>query len=53
MFAPATLLGAAIGYVAGAFTPSVLKAIKAFFVKETTALKADAEKVVADIKKKV
>ena len=33
------ILFAGIGYITGAFTPSVLRKIKALFVKETTAAK--------------
>jgi hypothetical protein len=47
------LLSAGIGYIAGAFTPSVLRKVKSFFVKETTKLKADAVKAEADVAKKV
>lgn len=32
-------IGGAIGFVSGAFVPSVTRRIKAFFVKETTAVK--------------
>lgn len=39
-FLVAQLPGAGVGFVAGAFTPSVLRKIKALFVKETTAAKA-------------
>lgn len=34
-----------IGFVSGAFCPSILRKIKAFFVKEGNAAKADVSKV--------
>jgi hypothetical protein len=37
-----SILFAAAGFVAGAFTPSVGRKIKSFFVKETTAAKTAA-----------
>lgn len=37
---------AAAGYVAGAFTPGVLRKVKALFVKEADAVKADVAKKV-------
>jgi hypothetical protein len=37
-----TLIIAAAGYVAGAFTPSIGRKIKALFVKEANAAKASA-----------
>ncbi len=40
---PSIPVVAGIAYVAGAFTPAIGRKIKAFFVKEGTALKADAE----------
>jgi len=39
--------GAAIGFVVGAFTPSVGRKIKGYFVKESAVLKADAAGVVS------
>jgi hypothetical protein len=43
-----TVIGAAVGFVAGAFTPAVGRTIKAWFSKEVAAVKAD---VVADVVK--
>ena len=40
-------IGAAAGYVAGAFTPAIGRKIKALFVKDTGALKVDAAKAQA------
>jgi hypothetical protein len=34
-----TLFGAAVGFVVGAFTPSIGRMIKSWFVKEATAVK--------------
>lgn len=52
-----TLAGAVIGFVVGAFTPAVGRKIKALFVKETTAVKTNAEvkatAVANDIKAKL
>ena len=47
------ILFAGIGYITGAFTPSVLRKIKALFVKETKALKASAVAEEAKIAKKL
>ena len=53
----AQLPGAVVGFIVGAFTPSVGRLIKGFFVKETTAakvaIKAEVVKVVTDAAKKV
>ncbi len=38
------IVAAAIGYVAGAFTPSIGRKIKALFVKEATVVKVDVAK---------
>jgi len=38
------LLYLAVAYVAGAFTPSVGRKIKSFFVKEAAVVKADVTK---------
>ena len=38
------ILFAGIGFVAGAFTPGILRKIKSYFVKEATALKTDITK---------
>lgn len=46
-------IGAGAGYVGGAFTPSILRKIKAFLTKEATAIKSDVEKDVAAVAKKV
>lgn len=40
------LPGLIVGFVAGAFTPGVGRKIKALFVKESTAVKADVAKKV-------
>lgn len=52
-----SIIYAGAGFVAGAFCPSILRKIKSYFVKETTAVKADvkteAAKVEADVKKKL
>jgi hypothetical protein len=48
-----TVIAAGVGYVAGAFTPAIGRKIKAFFVKETTALKADVKADEAAVAKKV
>jgi len=49
--------GIAIGYVAGAFTPSIGRTIKSWFSKEATVVKTDitaeAKTVETDIAKKV
>jgi hypothetical protein len=37
-----SLISVGIGYVAGAFTPGILRKIKALFVKESTAAKTAA-----------
>ena len=47
------LPGAVVGFVAGAFCPSILRKIKALFVKESTALKASAKAEAAKIKSKL
>ena len=47
------VIAAGIGYVAGAFTPSIGRKIKAFFVKESTALKASAKAEEQKIAKKL
>lgn len=47
------LPGAVVGFVAGAFCPSILRKIKALFVKETKALKASAVAEEAKIAKKL
>lgn len=36
----------AVGYLAGAFTPGVLRKVKALFVKEATVVKVDVAKKV-------
>jgi hypothetical protein len=38
------LVGGGVGFLAGAFMPGVLRKIKAYFVKETAAVKADVAK---------
>lgn len=38
------LLGGGVGFVAGAFVPSVLRKLKALFVKEATVIKTDISK---------
>lgn len=52
-----TLVGAVVGFVAGAFTPGVLRKIKASTSKEATAVKTSVETkaatAVADIAKKL
>ena len=49
----AQLPAAGVGFVVGAFTPAVGRKIKAFFVKETTVLKADAKSAEASVAKKL
>lgn len=49
----AQLPAAGIGFVVGAFTPAIGRKIKAYFVKETTALKSDFSKGVSDVAKKL
>ena len=44
---------AAVGFVVGAFTPAIGRKIKAFFVKETTTLKADVKADEATVAKKL
>ena len=46
-------IAAGIGYVAGAFTPSVLRKIKAAVTKEATTIKADIKAEIAKIEKKL
>lgn len=63
-FASGNVIGAAIGFVAGAFTPAIGRKIKALWVKDTqkaitsvkttavaaeTAVKTEAEKVAAKL----
>lgn len=38
-----TVIAAAVGYLAGAFTPAIGRKIKALFVRETTAVKTSVE----------
>lgn len=45
--------GAAVGFVVGAFCPAVLRKVKAFFVKETTALKSDIKADATKVEKKL
>lgn len=47
------IVAAGIGFVVGAFTPSVGRRIKAFFVKESSALKADAKSAATAAEKKL
>jgi hypothetical protein len=44
------VLGTVIGYALGVFTPGVARKIKAWFVKETTAVKTT---VASDVAKKL
>lgn len=44
-----SIIYAGAGYVVGAFTPGVLRKIKSYFVKETTAVKADVKAEVAKV----
>jgi hypothetical protein len=57
MFTLSVVEGAAVGFTVGAFTPAVGRKIKALFVKEADAVKADVKadesKVVADVTKKL
>jgi hypothetical protein len=57
MFTLAVIEGAAVGFGVGCFTPAVGRKVKALFVKEADAVKADAKadasKVVADVTKKL
>ena len=46
------LVDAGIGLVAGAFMPSLGRVIKAFWVKETTAAKADVASAASSVIKK-
>jgi len=39
-----TAMAMGVGFVAGAFCPSVLRKIKSFFVKEANVVKADVVK---------
>ena len=39
-------IAAAVGYIAGAFTPAIGRKIKALFVKEAAVVKADVAKKV-------
>jgi hypothetical protein len=43
------IIYAGAGYVAGAFTPSVGRAIKKLFVKETAAVKSDVKTEAAKV----
>lgn len=43
-------VGAAAGFVAGAFTPAIERKIKALFVKDSAALKVDLAKAEAKVK---
>jgi len=56
-FLLAQIPGMAIGFVVGAFTPAVGRAIKGLFVKESTvaktAVESKAKTVVNDIKSKL
>lgn len=56
-FAAAQLPGAAVGFVIGAFTPAIGRKIKAYFIKEASAVKASVAsgvgKVAADVAKKL
>jgi hypothetical protein len=47
------LPGGIVGFVAGAFCPSVLKKIKALFVKETSQLKAEVDAEVKKVESKL
>lgn len=49
----AQIPGAAVGFVVGAFTPAIGRKIKAYFVKETTVLKADVKTEAANVQKKL
>ena len=44
-----SIVSAVIGYVAGAFTPSIGRKLKALFVKESTAAKTAATTAVASV----
>lgn len=44
-----SIVSAVIGYVAGAFTPSIGRKIKSLFVKESTAAKTAATSTVAGV----
>lgn len=48
-----TVIAAGTGYITGAFTPAVLRKVKAFFVKETTVLKTDIKADEASVAKKL
>ena len=47
------VLGCVLSYVAGAFTPAVGREIKSWFVKKTTAVKADVASVASSAIKKL
>jgi hypothetical protein len=47
------LPGAGVGFVIGAFTPSIGRKIKALFVKETTKAKIAVETEVKAVEKKL
>lgn len=47
------LIGSAIGFVIGAFTPKIGRVIKTYFVKETTAAKPAIVAGVGKIEKKL
>lgn len=46
-------VGAAVGFAVGAFTPAVGRKIKAWFVKETSAAKADVASAAQNAAKKL
>lgn len=53
MFSLSVIEGAVVGYVVGAFTPSVGRGIKALFVKEANVVKADVKAEASNVEKKL
>lgn len=47
------VIAAGVGFLVGCFTPAVGRVVKSFFVKESTALKADVKADEAAVAKKL
>jgi hypothetical protein len=47
------LVGTGIGFVAGAFTPSIMRKIRGLWVKETQIIKKDLVSIATDVKSKL
>jgi hypothetical protein len=47
------IIAAVIGFGVGVFCPAVARKVKAAFSKEVAVVKADASKVIADVKAKL